>query len=115
MAVRDRNWGTVPPVLSNLRIENRGASFTITYDVENHQDEIDFSWHAEINGGTDGSITFTMDGLAKSDFWKNRIGFCVLHPARAAGAACHVVHVNGAAEEARLPEWVCPSQPVPPF
>jgi hypothetical protein len=39
VAIRDRNWGTVAPVLSNVQIEAGADSFRVTYDVENRQDE----------------------------------------------------------------------------
>src|SRR5262245_46907418 len=80
VAVRDRNWGTVPPRISDLRIEMAADSFRIRYHAENRQGKIDFRWWAEITGDADGTIAFTMDGEARSTFLRNRIGFCVLHP-----------------------------------
>ena len=44
---------------------------------------------ATIEGESDGTIRFAMDGGARSTFLRNRIGFCVLHPIReCAGARC---------------------------
>src|SRR5438128_1130651 len=89
VAVRDRNWGTVPARLSNVRIESDGDSFRVSYDVANRQGEIDFAWQGTITGDARGTITFTMEGEARSTFSRNRIGFCVLHPIReCAGQAC---------------------------
>src|SRR4051812_6879113 len=42
VALRDRNWGTVRPVLSNVRIEQADGAFQISYTVEHRQNEIDF-------------------------------------------------------------------------
>ena len=37
VAIRDRNWGTVLPVLSNLQMDIGEDSFRISYDVENKE------------------------------------------------------------------------------
>ena len=80
VAVRDRNWDTVKPVLSNVKMDIEGDSFIITYTVSNIQSDIDFCWQGKIIGKANGTITFSMDGEARSTFWRNRIGFCILHP-----------------------------------
>lgn len=91
VAVRDRNWGTVLPRLTHRRIEQDGTSFRVTYDCEHQQGDVDFFWHGTIAGNAQGTITFTMEGWARSTFLRNRIGFCVLHPIReCAGQPCRV-------------------------
>ena len=115
VAIRDRNWGTTPPVFSNLEMKIQAESFQISYDIENKQGEIDFAWHGEITGSADGTLRFSMEGEARSTFWKNRIGFCVLHPALLSGVPCVVEHVDGSQEEAPLPVLISPDQPVKPF
>jgi REP element-mobilizing transposase RayT len=112
VAVRDHNWGTVPAVLSNVRIEAGDDTFEITYDAEHRQGPIDFFWHAEISGDATGQITFTMDGVARSTFRRNRIGFCVLHPiAECAGEPCVVEHADGSVEQGAFPRYIAPHQP----
>ena len=112
VAIRDRNWGTVLPRLSNLKKEMGEDSFRISYDVENQQGDIDFFWKATIIGATDGSITFAMDGEARSTFLKNRVGFCVLHPIReCAGQPCVIEHSGGQREQATFPRYISPQQP----
>lgn len=112
VAVRDRNWGTVPPRLSNVQMDIGEDSFRIAYDVEHRQGDIDFFWKGTITGRADGTITFAMDGVARSTFWRNRIGFCVLHPLReCAGAPCRIEHVDGTIEERAFPKYIAPHQP----
>jgi hypothetical protein len=112
VAVRDRNWGTVPPRLRHLRIDARPDSFDLSYDCELRQGEIDFFWRAEIAGSEDGTLTFSMDGIARSTFLKNRIGFCVLHPIREnAGRPCRITHGDGSSEEGEFPLFLSPYQP----
>ncbi|MFB3920904.1 MAG: hypothetical protein ACE145_04235 [Terriglobia bacterium] len=112
VAVRDRNWGTVPPRISNLRKETTRDSFRISYEVTHRQGEIDFFWKGNIAGKEDGSIIFTLDGIARSTFLKNRIGFCVLHPIReCAGRPCVMEQVNGKIVEGNFPHYISPHQP----
>ncbi|MBC8235458.1 hypothetical protein H8E77_38415 [bacterium] len=115
-AVRDRNWGTISPKISNLKIEtplpNIEDSFRLTFDVECKEREIDFFWHATVTGGSQGTITFTMDGIARSTFLRNRIGFCVLHPIReCAGQPCIIEKVDGTMERGVFPYYISPHQP----
>jgi hypothetical protein len=115
MAVRDRNWGTVTPVLTNLKKEIKEDSFLISYQCTNRQDDIHFTWTGVILGDRDGTITFKMEGEAKSTFLRNRIGFCVLHPAAWAGVLCKIEHVDGSESRAELPLHIVSEQPVQPF
>jgi hypothetical protein len=53
-----------------------------------------------IVGKSNGSLSFSAQGVAISDFLTNRTGFVVLHPIEGvAGATCTVEHVNGTVEE----------------
>ncbi len=112
VAVRDHNWGTVSPVLSSVEMDVARDSFHITYDVENKQGDIDFFWHGTIEGDDRGKITFAMEGVARSTFLRNRIGFCVLHPMReCAGQPCTIQKVDGSIEEGEFPRTISPHQP----
>lgn len=115
VAIRDRNWGTVPNVLANVQMEVAEDHFRITFAAANRQGEIDFTWRGRILGTSGGVITYSIEGEANSTFFKNRIGFCILHPAEAAGHAARIEHVDGAREEAVLPLQIRPDQPLHPF
>lgn len=112
VAVRDQNWGTVLPSLSNVRMEISEDSFHIAYDVEHVEGDVDFSWRGTITGDAQGTVRFTMDGVARSTFLRNRIGFCVLHPmTECAGQPCRVEKVDGTVEEGAFPAYISPHQP----
>ncbi len=111
VAVRDRNWNTIPARLSNVQINAGEETFSITFDAEHKEGSVDFAWCGEIEGRADGTLRFGMDGAARSTFLRNRIGFCVLHPAACAGVACTVEHVDGEMEESRFPDAISPHQP----
>jgi hypothetical protein len=112
MAVRDRNWGTVPPELFDLKIERGDETFRVTFAVECRQAEIDFPWRGEIRGTADGTVEYRMEGIARSTFLRNRIGFCVLHPSDVcAGAACTIEHIDGSSQQTVFPHDISPDQP----
>ena len=115
VAIRDRNWGTISSVFSNVKMDIANDSFRLTFDVANQQNEIDFAWKGVIQGNPDGTVSFSMDGEARSTFWRNRIGFCILHPAFLAGRTCQVEHVDGRCEQAIFPVDFVSTQPVKPF
>ena len=101
VAVRDRNWGTVKPRISDLKFEIQEDSFRVEFDCRHRQGEIAFCWRGAITGADDGTVVFDFEGEAQSDFLRNRIGFCVLHPiAECAGRPCEIVHTDGEAEQA---------------
>lgn len=111
VAVRDHNWGTVSVTLSNLVIDDQGDHFSIRFDAQHSGPGIEFGWHGEISGAADGSIDYSMDGAAQTDFRRNRIGICILHPAACAGDACTVERVDGSLETGRFPTAISPHQP----
>src|SRR6476659_3686594 len=49
-AVRDENWATVLPVLSNLKQERQSDSFQISFDVSCRKANIDYFWRGIITG-----------------------------------------------------------------
>ncbi|HUR45574.1 MAG TPA: hypothetical protein VMZ27_06790, partial [Candidatus Saccharimonadales bacterium] len=111
-AVRDENWTTVLPVLTNLRQEVKSDSFRLLFDVRCHRKHIDYVWHGTITGEASGQITYAFDGEAKSAFLRNRIGICVLHPiTECSGKVCTVEHVDGTEEKGVFPKSVAPWQP----
>jgi hypothetical protein len=112
VALRDRNWGTVPAVLSNVHMDVGDDAFAITYDAEHEQGAIHLAWRATIRGDANGTIAFALDGVARSTFMRNRIGFCVLHPMReCAGRPCRVEHTDGSSKDGAFPAFIAPHQP----
>ncbi len=110
-AVRDRNWRTVEPVIRELHIDQGPDAFKVVFTAVCQQDEIDFVWRGTIAGDVAGTIRYTFEGEAKSDFLRNRIGFCVLHGANCAGRPAVVEHVDGSRTGAVFPSFISPQQP----
>lgn len=109
-AVRDQNWGTISPQLSDAVMNIQSDHFNITYTSTHQHKDIHFVWRGSIIGDANG-VTFTMDGEALSTFKRNRIGFCVLHPMSVAGNACTIEHVDGTHTHGHFPVHISPHQP----
>jgi D-apionolactonase len=86
-AVRDQNWGTVRPALSNVELDVADDRFSLRFDARCIDETlgVDVSWHGELAGEPDGTLSCSFDGLANTTCKYNRIGWCVLHPAENAG------------------------------
>jgi len=111
--VRDRNWATYTPQLSNLLIEQDSDSFAISYDAETKDQEQAFRYTAKITGSAKGGIEFAAVGVAVTDFVTNRTGFVVLHPiAGVAGRAALVETADGKKLDTTFPELISPAQPI---
>ena len=111
-AVRDRHWHTITRRISNLAVNKAEDSFRLAFDVDCREREVHFAWHGTIFGDAQGAVTFTMDGLVRSNFLRNRIGLCVLHPIReCAGQPCVIEKTDGTLERGSFPYHISPHQP----
>ena len=110
--VRDENWGTYVPRLSDLVVEQRADGFSVSYRAccERAGQAIDYE--ARIEGSSDGSLEFTGAATPQTDFLTARTGFVVLHPLTGvAGRPVEVVHTDGTIERSAFPALVNPVQP----
>jgi D-apionolactonase len=108
-ALRDQNWGTVPGVLRELRSKIGQDFFEIEFEVTHCRDEILFVWRGSVRGDADGTVRYDLDGEARSNFLRNRIGFCILHPIReCAGANARQTRTDGRIVECRFPTVIEP-------
>lgn len=110
-AVRNQNWETIEPAFSDVEIIQGEQAFQVGFLAQHVRREVDFSWRGAITGGADGTIVFNMDGVVNSSFLRNRIGFCVLHPASCAGLPCSVETVDGQVTDGYFPLYISPHQP----
>src|SRR5579871_129157 len=110
--VRDENWGTFTPKISDLEIEETGDRFAVAYRAVCADDKRRLLYHARISGQSDGTLAFEVVAEPETDVVTNRTGFIVLHPAGLAGQAVKVTHVDGREEAARFPTEISPAQPI---
>jgi D-apionolactonase len=110
MSVRDRNWDTVLPTISDLRVAERLDSVEITFDAHNEAGDIDLEWHGAITATDDGRITYGMQGRALRAFEYCRIGFCVLHSEAAAAGRAYRAETPDGPVSGILPSLIAPQE-----
>lgn len=109
--VRETNWATIPPTVSNFALDHSGDGFRATFEAAHERDGIDFRWRGTIEGDGHGHLTYTLEGESQKGFTTNRAGICVLHPAQLRGTRCEVAHPQGACETSRFPDLIDPATP----
>lgn len=111
--VRDRDWGTYDPTLSDITVTETETGFAIAYSARCIAPEgslLEVS--ASIEGNADGRLTFGGTARSPNGFETNRCGFCILHPiVGVAGTPVTIEHVDSSIEDTRLPELIEPWQP----
>ncbi|MDQ2777497.1 MAG: hypothetical protein M3Y57_21665 [Acidobacteriota bacterium] len=111
-AVRDQDWNTVPAKITHEEIVASENGFDIRLSVEHSAQDIDFRWIGVISGTVEHGIRFSVEGEVKTEFLRNRIGLCILHPLEfCANQTCQVEHADGTLESSRFPDSVSPHQP----
>lgn len=111
-AVRDQNWRTPPRVITHLETQIAPTAFRLRYEATSQQADVDFVWEVEIIGSADSQISFQATGKARSDFWRNRIGLCILHPIETcAGKPAWIETPQGQLIEGMFPSTIAPQQP----
>jgi hypothetical protein len=111
--VRDENWGTYVPAISDLKIDQRADGFTVSFHAVCKRQDQEIAYDAAIKGTQEGNLTFDGTAIPRTEFLTARTGFVVLHPLRGvAGCPIEVEHVDGRVVSGKFPELVDPVQPV---
>jgi D-apionolactonase len=110
--VRDENWGTFLPAISDLKIEEGPAHFAVSYHAVCTDARQRLTYRATISGTADGALAFQVTAQAETEILTNRTGFVVLHPGVLAGRPVKVTHSDGRIVMARFPELISPGQPL---
>jgi hypothetical protein len=111
MPVRDDDWDTVPPRLNELDITETARGFSVRFEARCDLRVGSFHWKGRIDGDRSGTLRFEMDGEVRTSFRRNRIGFCVLHPAECAGKDCEIESIDGNLLRGVFPVAIAPHQP----
>jgi len=113
--VRDKDWGTYAPLISNVEISQSDLGFNVTYDARcvNPESRESLSFHASISADNTGRLTFRVVALPETDFDTARCGFTILHPLEGVvGVSCYVEHGDETSEQTQFPDLISPWQPI---
>ena len=69
--VRDENWGTFAPEITNLKIVEGEGAFKIAYDARCKDAKRSISYHADIACARDGTLTFSVKSRPDTDVLTN--------------------------------------------
>lgn len=108
VAVRPTDWSTVPGKVTEVEVQEEPSQFTVSFVSTHRHDDLAFRWAGRVRGTADGSLTFTMEGEAESEFRYNRIGLCVLHPPAIAGSPYELGRGDAYVERGQIPALVAP-------
>ena len=110
--IRDRNWSTAVPEITDLAIEEKGGGFTVSFSARCPTIDGDFIWRGTFAGTPDGTLQLTGVGSARRGLSTGRTGFVILHPlAGFVGGPVAIEHVDGTVEKSAIPAEIVPDQP----
>ena len=110
--VRDENWGTYTPAISNMKLDQRADGFSVSFHAVCKRPDQEIAYDARIEGTRDGNLVFDATAIPRTDFRTARTGFVVLHPLKGvAGFPVEVEHVDGRTVKDKFPALVNPIQP----
>ena len=111
--VRDKDWATLIPEISDLRIEEEASRFRISYRAGVAAKGECFAYSVAIDGSADGVLTYAGRGTTQTGLLTNRTGFVVLHPIEGvSGSPATIMHTTGEKVETRFPVEIDPVQPM---
>jgi D-apionolactonase len=112
--VRDKDWGTFNPAISDFSCQQDGNQFTVTFRARCINRELgqELAYETRITGNANGMVTFEVTAEPRTPFLTARCGFAVLHPLEGiVGQPAIIEHVDGSREQAVFPDLIAPLQP----
>lgn len=106
--VRDDDWNTLIPVISDFRSDTGDASFRLRYTAMYRADKVNLEAVMEIEGNEKGQIRFSFKATSLGETLANRIGICILHPQTLMGTPTEILHSDGKKERSSFPKLVSP-------
>ena len=111
--VRDKDWGTCRPVLSDIHIDEADTTLRVSCRAQcTNPDGHVLDYALSMTCAADGDLALHASVSARDAFLAARCGFCVLHPIDGvAGAPARVAHGDGTSEQGAFPVFIDPWQP----
>src|SRR5690606_19014550 len=105
-AVRDRDWNTAVWAGGDVDQTDSEVHIALTSAFAGTRFEAVLALSAEGS-----ALRVQLDVGADGEFWTNRTGLVVLHPAALTGAPLTVTHTSGLVSRTHFPEDISPHQP----
>jgi hypothetical protein len=112
--VRDSDWGTYNPEITEYHLDQSNDAFTVTYNgrCTSANPSQSLRYQARITGNSQGNLLFEVVAEPLTPFVTARCGFAVLHPIDGiAGQPAIVERVDGSQQHATFPDLISPAQP----
>jgi hypothetical protein len=112
--VRDSDWGTYNPEITQYHLEQSKDAFAVTYNgrCSSANPSQSLRYQARITGNSQGNLVFEVVAEPLTPFVTARCGFAVLHPIDGiAGQPAIVEHADGSQQHAVFPDLISPAQP----
>ncbi len=112
--VRDKDWGTYHPAISDFNCRQGVDDFTVTFRARciGKEPSQELEYETRITGSANGLITFDVTAEPLTPFLTARCGFAILHPLEGVvGKPAIIEHVDGSREHAAFPDLIDPMQP----
>jgi hypothetical protein len=112
LVFQDINWTSRPFVIQSEKWNIQEDSFTAELELSGTKDAANFQGQLRISGSPKGVITYGFSGASSTDFMRNRLGLCLLHPiADLAGKPCALTLSDGSQVASFFPLEISPNQP----
>lgn len=108
--VRDQDWRTPRPSVSNVEIAQGVDGLHVRWTVTYSGYGVEYGGHLSARF-TPGTVEVAFEGTAANAFRSNRIGLVVLHPPTDAGRDVTVEHPDGSITASQFPREISPHQP----
>lgn len=108
--VRDQDWRTPPPSVSNVEVTQSADGLHVRWTVKYSGFGVEYEGLLTARF-TPATVEVAFEGTAANSFRSNRIGLIVLHPPADAGREVTVEHSDGSITASQFPREISPHQP----
>ena len=112
LVFQDINWTSRPFEILEEKWDIADDHFSGDLELRGSNDAENFHAKLHIAGSSAGEIKYGFVGSSTTDFMRNRLGLCLLHPiANLAGKSCKLILSGGTKVISEFPNEISPSQP----
>lgn len=110
---RNESWGNNPVEIANVHVTQELNRFHLSCDLAFRDGLQRLAGTVDIEGSSNGVVSFSVSAIAATDFATNRTGFTILHPLKhVVGQPVDVTHTDGTQTRQTFPEQISPGQPI---